>query len=328
MKALYIILMVLSLTLNCSGQSIKPFEDFKNELRSHWTKGHHSESIEILLANRSNYPADTEQHLITYYLGLLYLEIDDYEKCFEVFNNGFDRFFFFSFWPSHLSKIEQHPDGKQIIDRNHTNKTIYQKEASVSYEVILPENYNSKIAYPLLYFLHGNNSNLKHLKRKFQNIKLFEDVILVLAQSSYARSNYSFDWIDSSSSKNSLLKMHTKVLKNHYIDSTKIIVGGFSNGGRMAIDVFINKIIPTLGFIAFNPSNITITSNTINKGKGAIITGETDYMLAKQITMVNTLYDLSFPLRLVVLPDHGHDYPETFAQELNKSIGFILKKNE
>lgn len=326
MKVLYLILLVLSLNITCSGQSIKPFEDFKNEVRKHWTNGNYSKSIELLQTKGSGYLDGTEQHLITYYLGLLYLEIDEYEKCFDVLNRGFDQCFFFSFWPSHHSKIEQHPNGKQIIERNNTNKVTYQKESSAKFEILLPENYSTKNIYPLLYFFHGNNSSLDYLKSKFQNIELFEKVIIVLAQSSYPKSNYTFDWINNISSKNNILRIHTDVVNNYSIDSTKIIIGGFSNGARMAIDVFLNEMIPAVGFIAFSPSKTPITSNKMQKGKGVIITGEMDYMLTKQISMVNTLFDLSFQLRLVVLPDHDHNYPNTFVQELNKSIEFILKK--
>ncbi len=175
--------MVLIQSATCSGQGIASFEDFKKEVRTHWTKGDHSKSIELLLEGRNIYEEDIEQHLITYYLGLLYLEVDDYEKCFEAFNSGFDRLFFFSFWPSHLSKMEQDSIGKQVIERNNANKSIYQKNASAKYEVILPKNYNPETTYPLLYFFHGNNSNLEYLQSKFQNIELLEEVVIVLAQS-------------------------------------------------------------------------------------------------------------------------------------------------
>ena len=48
--------------------------------------------------------------------------------------------------------------------------------------------------------------------------------------------------------------------------------------------------------------------------------------LSKQIAMANTFLSESFPLRLVVLPNHGHDYPYCFEEEINNSIDFILNE--
>lgn len=331
MKFIYI-LFVLSFSLTTNAQDIVPFENFKSKVRTTWANGDYPESIELLQTNKDHYLKESEQHTIIYYLGLLYLEIDEYQRSFEIFEVGFKQHFFFSLWPRYLSKIQEHPNGNDIIQQNEINKALFQKKSVLKYEVKLPENYNPKLEYSILYFLHGNNSNLDYLKNKWRNITLSTDLIVVLVQSPYPRSNYTFDWADNNSDSHIIQKMHLEILERYSIDSTKIIMSGFSNGGRKAIDLFNNQTLPITGFVVFNPSKPKSNTDTYKatelSGRGAIITGEKDYLLSKQIAMANTFLSESFPLRLVVLPNHGHDYPYCFEEEINNSIDFILMSNK
>ena len=328
MRPICIILVVLASTFTVNSQDTAPFESFKANVRTAWANGDHDQAIELLQKSKDLYIENIQQHTILYYLGLLYLETEDYEQSFKTFNKGFKQRFFFSFWPQHLSKIKRHPNGKAIIQQNVTNKTVFEKKSEIKYEVIYPKNYDSKLKYPLLYFLHGNNSNLKFLKSKWNAIKLSSNLIVVLLQSSSPKSNYTFNWPDSASDNTIIQKVHAKLVKEYPIDSTKVILAGFSNGGRKAIDLFSDQAFPIMGFIAFNPSKTTKNKPNNLKappGRGVIITGEKDYMLASQVLTANDLLSQSFPLRLVVLPNHGHDYPDGFEEEVNNSIEFIFE---
>lgn len=326
MRKLVYGVLVFVFCFSINAQTEKPFDAFKDAVRTHWAKGEQTKSIELLENKKDFYRKDSEQHTILYYLGLLYLETDNYKKSFEAFNAGFERKLFFSLGQSYTDKIKSNPKGKAILQTNENNRANYLKTSSVQFEVILPENYDEKREYPLLYFLHGNNSNLEFLKTEWKNVELATDAIVILAQSPYARSNYAFDWIENPSSKKRIDELHKKISTKYPIDKTKVIVGGFSNGGRMAIGLFLDQAFPICGFLVFNPSkpNSFKPSKLNQFGKGAIITGEKDYMLAKQISMANTFFELSTPLRLVVLPNHGHNYPKLFSKEINESIKFLI----
>jgi len=328
MKKFGCLVIISFLSLAIIGQEVESFETFKKNVRSHWAKGERVKSIELLNDKLDVYRKPAEQHTIIYYLGLLYLETDNFTKSSAVFKKGFERDFFFSFGKNYSDKIEKEPDGKILLQNNEENRSKYLENSKTKIKVLLPPNYSRERKYPLLYFFHGNNSNLNFLEEEWINVKLSTDTIVVLAQARYPRSNFAFDWIENEDSHKSVQEIHEEVGGKYSIDTSKILVGGFSNGGRMAIRIFLDQTIPTRGFLVFNPSKPKTFQllQTNIKGKGAIITGEKDYILAKQISMANDFFASSFPLRLIVFPKHGHDYPNEFSNELNESIHFLLGK--
>ncbi len=314
--------------INCNAQKKPSYESIKSLVRSSWTKGDLNMSIDLLNQYKSEFTLPYQQHTIHYYLGLLYLEKDNIDEAFKVIRQGFKQHFFFAFWPQTKAKIKLHSDGSILLRENEAIRSRFVQSSKVKFEVVLPKNYNATLKYTILYFFHGNNSNLTYLKETWKALNITQPVITVLAQSPLARSNFAYDWIDSTSSINSIVQLHHKMLKEYPIDKSNIICAGFSNGGRMAIQLFLNQPFPVKGFIAFSPSEpkdiVNATELKTKSSKGVIITGEEDYLLPKQIAMANRFYELSMPLRLVVNPNQKHDYPSDFEQFLRSSIDFII----
>lgn len=322
--------LILLLVLNSApvAQTSDSFESFRNQVRSHWSNGDQGKSIELLESNRGKFVEPREQHTIIYYLSLLYFETGNYDDGFGELEKGLERDFFFSFGPALEQEISNHPGGSEVIARNAENRSASYKRSSAIYQVILPEAYDKARKLPVFYFFHGNNSSLDSLKSEWSNVDLSTEIIVVLVQSPYPRSNFSFDWIGDPRSHASFKGVHKEISGEYRIDKAEVMVGGFSNGGRMAIDLFTKQAFPIRGYIAFNPSKPSKfgVRKPQNSQKGVIITGEKDYMLAKQIEMANSYLERSFRLRLVVLPNHGHEYPAEFSNELDSSLKFLLSK--
>ncbi len=321
-----IFFLLLTGKINLNAQ---PFQSLKDEVRKYWSEGEQQKSISLLLENKDKYPASLEQHTILYYLSLLYLETDQPVKSFTCLREGFQKKFFFSFWPAHLKKIKSYENGTEILNKNIRLRQSYLQKSKAVYEVILPKSYQNKHQYPLLYFFHGNNSNLEYLKEQWAKVEDLADVVLVLVQSNFAKSNFAFDWLDKESSIVEIQRIYEEVIMNISINSNKIIVGGFSNGARMAINLFLEQTFPLAGFLALNPSFPKNFHQLIvkapPKGRGVILSAEKDYLISDQIEMAHIFLKQKFPLRLVIQPDQGHDYPMQFEKEILSSLNFILK---
>lgn len=267
MKKFACLIFLLFYCVIIQSQPQSPFESFKNEVRAHWSNGNRSEAIFLLKSKKAFYLKAAEQHTIIFYLGLLYLETSDYKletsdykKSFRVFDEGFDRSFFFSFGDSYTKKIANNSEGRSILERNEANRKTYLQTSSVKTKTILPAKYDAKRKYPLLYFFHGNNSSLESLKNEWENVELSTEIIVVLAQSGFPRSNQTFDWIENKVSDEGSKTIHKEISAKYSIDESRVMVGGFSNGGRMAIRLFVYKTLPIHGFLAFSPSKpATIT---------------------------------------------------------------------
>jgi predicted esterase len=115
------------------------------------------------------------------------------------------------------------------------------------------------------------------------------------------------------------------------VDTKQVIIGGFSQGGQMALDIAINNIIPTIGFVALKPGgdipddfNLEAVKRAVKQGlRGSIITGEKDHSLADQEKMVKIFEQAKLPHRFIINKDQGHWFTKDFPQQLEDAINHI-----
>ncbi|MEQ9297342.1 MAG: hypothetical protein RIF33_02215 [Cyclobacteriaceae bacterium] len=308
-------------------QSSEEFALMKDSALQLWSSGEHEQAIALLEKNQGKYTRNEELHAMLYYRGLLNLEINSFDASAEAFKKGFERQFFFSLWPTHVEMLRAHPEGAEIISLNEELRERYVSSASVKTKVLLPEDYLDTKSYPLLYFLHGNNSSLDNLITEWKDIQLDREAIVVLAQSPYARSNYGFDWTESPLCYAAFETLHLEIIQSYSVDSTQIILSGFSNGARFGISRFLEQNIKVSGFLGFSPSKVQdLFQDNLPLGRGAIITGEGDYLLDEQKSFAQYLKQREFPLHFDLLVDVGHEYPSDFNLALNDCLNFLLEK--
>jgi len=326
-RVLFCLLITSSSSELLLGQESPRFDQLRQSVFTLWEENRHQEAIFLLEDSKDHFNLPKHQHALVYYLGLLYLELGKHQKYFEVFKSGFGQEFFFSFWPTHIELLSKSSEGQNVMDQNSQVREEFMKTSTVEYSVILPEGYDAKSQYPLLYFLHGNNSNLSSLQAQWQHVLLNRRLIVVLAQSSYARSNFSFDWVEYPDVISDFQKTHEVVLNEHSIEKKQVMIGGFSNGGRFAINRFLDQDIKASGFLTFNPSRTSkISEKDTHKGRGVIITGESDYLIKGQEEFSRLLEEAGFPLKFEVVQGSGHEYPDDFDRLLNESIKFLMEK--
>ena len=303
------------------------FQNVRSEARSLWSNGELTKAVELLKKHENTFAAPEHQHTVLFYLSLLYLDLDKPAKSVGILNKAFSQSFFFSFGKTYRKKLMSISIGVSALARHSALRSVFSANRKAEFRVLLPKNYTSETKYTLLYFFHGNNSNLQNLVTEFEDVTIKTDVIVVWAQSPYARSNFAFDWVDEELSFTAFKKIRTSIELSYQIDNSKIIAGGFSNGGRFAISLAQKEKNLIKSFLAFSPSKPEKfdTLKLPSESKGAIITGERDYLLNRQIEMAYALQKNSFPIRLIVLPHQPHDFPENFGNLLNSSLDFVLK---
>lgn len=331
--------MAIVLTLLVSDVTAQPigeqeaFWKIRSEVRSLWFEGKYDQAIDLIENNREYFSDGFSEFTAHFYLGLLHVDKGDYKKGFEALHAGMDKGYFYSFFPNTVQKIEQYPESAALLERNHRMREKSLDTTNVRFEVKLPEEYDTYRKYPLIIFLHGNNSSLNYAQEEWEGVNLETPAIIVFMQSSSPVSSYAYNWPDSKRSREDIRQTFLQVKEQYSIDESEIVIVGFSAGGRMSVDTILRRTIPAKGFIAICPPKPQQFDNSgiltaVNRGaKGAIIGGENDYLLTGQLEMAAQFKQQQFLLRVVIESDLGHEYPKDFGYQLNRSLEFIYNQN-
>jgi len=190
------------------------------------------------------------------------------------------------------------------------------------------------ISPSLLIALHGNNSNAQNSVTYWESA-VQQGWLTVLLQSSQVFGPDAFVWNDLELGADEIKTHYQDVLDNHKVNSKRVVVGGFSKGGEMAIWLALKEVIPLAGFIAVNPGGPFIQEidqwqpileecKTLTNLRGFFLVGENDQNLDKIQALHNMFVARGLTCELVVAPEIAHDFPADFDRILAKALKFVI----
>lgn len=201
------------------------------------------------------------------------------------------------------------------------------------WKVVTPGDYDASRAYPLFIVLHGANSYIEDMLPAFKLDRHKGDYLLAFIQSTEKAEEQGFTWhreIDKGRSE--IRQCYKEITEEYSVDTDRVIIGGFSAGGTMAIDVVLSEVIPTIGFVGGCPgkperfSSDRVKAAAERRVRGVMIAGENDYYGPSQLAMVAVFDESGFEYKHVVIPDLGHDFPKDFSERLDRAIEFVDPK--
>ena len=135
-----------------------------------------------------------------------------------------------------LSEIESAHNGTDIIAKKRGFvRKVYQSKLDstlLPYMVYIPEDYDPKISYPLVVYLHGSASDEKSL---ISSKYLIPDGFIALAPNGRGTSNcYSWDF-----AQNDISEAIDAVCQSYSIDKDNLLLTGFSMGGYGVYRTFL-----------------------------------------------------------------------------------------
>ena len=92
----------------------------------------------------------------------------------------------------------------------------------------------------------------------------------------------------------------------------------------------MNLFVPVSGLVLNCPVVPTVADNfmtqyVIAKNKLGIITGENDFALKGQKSLVNTLDSLGGQTKMFITKDMGHSFPENFTLLLDEFLKWVIE---
>ena len=270
---------------------------------------------------------------ITFSLINMNLSIARVEDCFELFEFGHTRGFYFPIYTksgpfaAHLET----PRFQTIVQRNRTLIAEAEKSTQKQLRVIAPTPIDAGSSYPLLIVLHGWSGKLDTIEKTWEPVGKGDSIIVAYLQSSQIVGMGMFGWDDLERARRDIKETFEQLVSEYPVDPDKTVIAGFSQGGRTAIDMAVNNVIPAAGFVAHCPGggltesvSLDDVQSAAGRGlRGTILTGKIDHSRDEQEQLVAILEQGSLDYRYVTIPDLGHWYPNDFASHLDAAIAHI-----
>lgn len=198
------------------------------------------------------------------------------------------------------------------------------------WKVVTPEGYDASRSYPLYIVLHGANSYLEDVLSVFKLDRYKGDYLLAFIESTEKAQHAGFTWYrEIDKGRDEIRQCYEKITEAYPVDAERVIIGGFSAGGTMAIDVVLNEVIPTVGFVGSCPGKPSSFSKekvraAAGRGvRGVMIAGQDDYYGERQLDMAALFDEVGFEYRHILIAGLGHDYPDDLPERLDRGMEFV-----
>lgn len=232
-----------------------------------------------------------------------------------------------------LALLQGHPEFERLAAISRARQDEARAQATPTKLVYKPETVLAEDErWPLLIALHGNNNSALD-SADFWRPTIAQGWLFALPQSTQAGGPESFVWSDLDWAEEEI-RGHWDDLRGEYpIDPDRLVVGGFSMGGRLAIRLALSGGLPARGFLAICPYlpvedgfdwEPLYASAPAGRLRGYFITGEQDSAnhLGSE-RMAASLNELGVACEIESFPDMGHAYPPGMYDCLQRALDFL-----
>ncbi len=186
--------------------------------------------------------------------------------------------------------------------------------------------------WPLLLTLHGNNSTAE-VAAEHWSAATSLGWLVALPQSSQVVGPEAFGWNDWEWARDEIQSHDVALRERHSIDGKRVVLGGFSMGGGLAVWLALTGAIRARGFILVGPYVpdmdqliSSIEPDAVGRLGGYIIVGEEDEVCHEiSLSLAEILSVQGIPCELEIHPGLAHEHPPGFEKSLARALEFILQ---
>lgn len=216
-----------------------------------------------------------------------------------------------------LNPLQGMPEFEDLVNLSVSRSKQSPKTENIT---VIPDNTNPP--FPLILSLHGGGGFIKDEYEHWKPI-VDQGYILGIPRSTnlFWSGIDSAYWSDYESVVKEIKNYIEEINRNDIIDSKRLILGGFSQGGGLAVQMALTGDIPTCGFVVVAPGGgmmdepdkwqSLIDESKNQELRGMIIRGTEDLAIPrdKLRDLAKMLNDNEIPCKFLEYPDLGHWYP-------------------
>ncbi|AZB42029.1 hypothetical protein CEF21_06830 [Bacillus sp. FJAT-42376] len=295
------------------------FHDTEKKLISLFVQKEWDEAYALILQEEPKHPE--KLHKFSFWKACVLCINHEPDQALEALQKAFNKGFW---WNPDLLKCDQDLEplrGKKafnhLIDECEKRKEQAAKEAKPQIEF-----HGNQDPSAAIIVLHGRGGNMEDTIPYWMNERSVRDYLYAFPQSSQAAGYEAFGW-DNREKATAEIKSVVKKITEKYPDVDRIILAGFSQGGKLAIELTLNgELEKTNEFYAVVPAirEEDLKLNGRSGVSGWIVTGTEDPFYEETIKMTKHLEEQKVPCRLTEYEGMPHTYPEKFSEHVQQSL--------
>jgi|AntRauTorckE6833_2_1112554.scaffolds.fasta_scaffold03778_9 predicted esterase len=232
-----------------------------------------------------------------------------------------------------LDPLRDKKEFEEIIDICSKREDKAKNNAKPKLKVFKSDNIINNNNKKLFMVLHGNQENVDITYKYWNNIPT-KNYLLAIPQSSKIEFSDAYSWNDIDKGTKEIKNHFDYLMKKYQISQNDIILGGFSAGAQIILEVIGENHIKPKGLILMAPwiPNIKEKRNVINnlkenKTKVYLLVGDKDkdcFELSKQFISLLKQNEISFKSKIINNLDH--EYPNYFENELKNAVDYFQEE--
>jgi len=304
------------------------YYDFQKVLMRSTYQGEIKQSIDIVEQARNYYPE--KEHELFYQLVILNLLNNDEEQALRSYSEAINKGMFLGI-TGEMIRLDSLSDFKTFdsllsIDK----KRLQERQASTKgeYLIYLPPSYQNDTLYPLFIVLHDWGQSAEELREIWQ-APIMDNMIVVYAQSSKVADMDGYCWSDFASATEEINSIFKEIIQKYSVDTNQVVIGGYKQGGQLAVYLSMGQILPNIGFFVVNPMmppNFT-KENAMqfktNEQKVVMVTGFLDPTYNEQIAMMNLFREIKVLYKYSPRKSLGSEFPKDFEDYLRRGLKYM-----
>jgi predicted esterase len=188
----------------------------------------------------------------------------------------------------------------------------------------------SRPPWPLLLALHSAGGNVEESAEHWGHA-VDQGWLVALPQSSQVLWPNGYCWTDRDRAIRELVEHYHSLLECYSVDSDRVVLGGFSQGGAVAIWAALSGALKTCGVMGvacalrdLGEIRDSIEQRPMPDLRVYLVVGEKDGFCPRVGELSQIIRQARMSVRLEEVPGLGHDYPMDLNQYLVAGLSFLL----
>jgi predicted esterase len=317
---------------------ISTFNDVQTQIQKLYQEGDYTAALDLATSQSSAFPEQFP--LLTYYKVSMAALAGQPQTALDSLRTLLDSGFWYNEVllrkSASLSSLQTLPEYEALVEQNQRNKA--EDQAHIYPMLVLRSKSRCQAGdspCPLLLGLHGNASTAQ-ASIEFWRPAASANWLVAALQSSQPQWKDAYVWDDHEYAEEEIKKHLASLNRQYSVDSGKIILAGYDQGGEIALELSLKGVLPVSSFIAIAPTGLPIneakswTTTLIHQYKktnlcGYFIVGKEDSLVSRKDirTLVKQLVREGISCELEEIPDAGHTFVPEFASSLLRAIEFF-----
>jgi predicted esterase len=236
---------------------------------------------------------------------------------------------------SDLATVQNRPEFVAIINESQRRNETAAATGREPLRLVTEPSAPAQTPYPLLLALHGYGNNAAETLPEWEVMAQHGWLVAAL-QSTQLAGMDGYHWMDETRAAQEVYA-HVDALKAAYpVNADRIVIGGFSNGGRIALMLALTGVVQAQGVVSVGATLRDEAVAALNwealrqrSPRLVIIVGALDkWWLERCVQQVDVFRANGLAVDLHIVPDTGHVYPADFATRLVGLIRFDVNRQD